>query len=494
MKNLLKIFSLILCLLTVVSLVASCANGGGDDTSAPSAQTTAAAGDQSEDSADDTEFQEDKLGKMNLGTEINVLAWKDVEHEEFESEGTNGDLVNDAIFTRNAVVCDRLGITINWIREDGDSDYRSQWNNKIANAITSGLHEYDVAAGYSLSITLDASSGYLYNMLDTDKCPYLDFAAPWWSALLVKQGTIKDKLFFGSGDISRNALEMMYVCFVNTDLLEDHNLENPQNLVDSGDWTYAKFIEMCKGIYRGDGSKNEDEDTFGYMCSGIHQDPWFYGSGALICEINDDGNIVESPSFFSDKVINTIDMIQALYSSLDGIYTSSVKHQKAFRDGRLLFCTDRCRVSHKVLAENADCHYLVVPCPKYDKDQERYYTVMGNPFTMYGIISDTPKKAECSAFIECMASEGYRNITPAVFELSLKTKYVNDPTSARMYDIVRENLVYDIGRLFSTDLIGQGTFRNSLSSGSNNWAAQHKGVSNNIKTACKKLNAAFNKN
>ena len=153
--------------------------------------------------------------------------------------------------------------------------------------------------------------------------------------------------------------------------------------------------------------------------------------------------------------------------------------------------TDRARVSHKKLAANGDLHYCIVPCPKYDVDQENYITVMGNPFTLYATFVKSENKEMASAFIECMASEGYRKVTPAVFELSLKTKYVNDPVSSEMYDIIRANITYDLGRIFSTDLIGQGDFRSEIANASNGWATKSSGKVKQLKNYCEKLMKSF---
>ena len=166
---------------------------------------------------------------------------------------------------------------------------------------------------------------------------------------------------------------------------------------------------------------------------------------------------------------------QFLYNTDDGIYTSSVTHQRAFGQGRSLFMMDRARVSHKVLKADYEIDYVVVPCPKYDKDQEKYITVMGNPFTLYAIRKDAQDPTAASAFIECMASEGYRQITPAVFELQLKTRYVNDPISGQMYDIIRSNLTYDLGRIFTYPLGGsQSTFKNAIKNNTANYATSAK--------------------
>ena len=505
MKLSLRIIAVLAALLMLVSIVACGNTGNGDTTTTAAAQTSADAdstdtGDPSSPSNVDAQgfLLDDLPTNLNYGgKEITVLAWKDVEHEEFEADA-DGDIVLNSIFERNKAVEKQLGVTISYIRIDGDSDYRKDWDAYVANNVGNTSHEFDIIAGYSLSVALDCVNGYLYNMLDSE-CKYLDFDKPWWSSLLIDQATIHNKLYFASGDISRNALEMMYVCYCNTLLLDNHHLENPQNFVESGDWTYEKFIEMCQGIYSdtdGDGKKSASKDTgdtFGYMCSGIHNDPWFYGTGATICEKDADGNIIPSSSFFGEKVGNTVAMLQSLfYTSNDGIYTSSVYHQRAFGDGRLLLMTERARVSHKILAaEYGFTDFVILPCPKYDKDTEKYITVMGNPFTLYAIPADTQDPTLASAFIESFASQGYRKVTPAVFELSLKSRYSFDSTSSKMYDMIRENLTYDIGRIFSGSLIGQGTFRDALAKPGIIWGPTAKNVEQKLKTLSGTLNTNF---
>ena len=444
-------------------------------------------------------LKDDLPEDLKFNDELTLLVWDDVEHEEFniEYEKLSGDIVEQSLYDRNSKVEERLGLKLNFLRVTGNGSNIKSWNSYVGNSVSINAREFDIIAGYSISVAKNASSGYLYNMLDPE-CEYLNFEKPWWSELLLEQATFGDNLYFASGDISRNALEMMYVCFVNTLLLEEYQLQNPQEIVESGDWTYAKFIEMCQGVYKdtdGNGEKNCDKesgDTFGYITYGTYADNWFYGCGATICEKSADGTIIESPTFTGERVANTVDMLCDLfYSSNYGIYTEATYHQTAFGQGRSLFMTDRCRTSHKRLAADFDfSDFVIVPCPKYDKDQEKYITVMGNPFTLYAIAADIQNPKMASAFIECFASEGYRIVTPTVFELSLKTRYVDDPISARMYDLVKANITYDIGRIFSDDLIGQATFRKALA-GNQVWGSVAKTAAAGLKRSLAKLNSAL---
>ena len=504
-NTIIRLVAFLMLAAMMVSAFASCANTGSTDettagnsgnanTEAPVEETT------TDPTVDKNGYKKDDIPEdLKFNETINLLVWDDVEHEEFEIayEDLSGDIVEQSLYDRNSTVEERLGLTLNFIRVNGNADNVSGFTAYVNNSVSINAKEFDVIGCYSLTLAKCASSGYLFNMLD-DECEYLNFEQPWWSELLLEQATFGDNLYFASGDISRNALEMMYVCYANSDLLLEYNLQNPQEMVESGDWTYDKFFEMCQGVYKddGDGVKNcesESGDTFGYITSGIHVDPWFYGSGATICERNADGEIIESPTFAGERVVNTVDRLCEFLDGEFGIYTEKVTHQKAFGQGRALFMMERARVSHKVLAQNyGETQFVILPCPKYDKDQEKYITVMGNPFTLYAIPADIENPKMASAFIECFASEGYRQVTPAVFEISLKTRYVADSLSGYMYDIIRANITYDVGRLFSGSLIGQSTFRNAISGGQV-WGTVAKQGSTALKRSLKNLNNSLNK-
>ena len=507
--TLVRVIAVLIMMATMLAIFASCAQtGDSTETTNPNNgnATIAPSGDEStsDPTVDKDGYKLDNLPELNFKEEITILAWSDVEHEEFNIayEELSGDIVEQSLYDRNSKVEQRLGVTLVFNRDvAGDAGEIAGWNAYINARVSVDAKEFDIVAGYSLSQAQATVNGYFFNLLD-EECIYQDFSQPWWSELLLEQATFGDALYFASGDISRNALEMMYVCYANTDLLDEYGIENPQLLVEPGDWTYAKFFELCQGVYKDDGDNlknctNDTGDVFGYITSGIHVDPWFYGTGATICERNADGEIIASASFTSERVANTVDMLTTFLNGQYGMYTfdsagkTAVYHQNAFGQGRSLFMMDRARVSHKVLASKyGDTKFVVLPCPKYDKDQENYITVMGNPFTLYAISADIENPAMASAFIECFASEGYRKVTPAVFELTLKTRYVDDPVSGQMYDIIRANITYDIGRIFSDSLIKQSTFRDAVQK-SQSWGAIASAAQRGLTKTLPKLNKAL---
>ncbi|MBQ3125774.1 MAG: hypothetical protein IJC15_01775 [Clostridia bacterium] len=485
--------ALLLCTMLPIGSIA-CAGDAQDptsDTTAPTVGDTTPADTTASDYDSNGFWKDDLPSDLKFtGETINMLTWADVEHEEFTVENLTGETVNDAIYNRNQKVEDRLGVTLSFYGVNGDADQIDNFVKHVGNAIQAGSREFDMIGVYSLTGAALASNGYLLNLLDL---PYLNFEQPWWPERLLSEATINDKLFFASGDISANSLYMMYTCFFNKEMLANYSLPNPQELVQNNEWTYEKFFQLCEGVYvdlNGNQQKDE-EDQFGYMSSGIHVDPWFYGAGNLLVEKDTDGNLIPSPTFSSEKVVNIIAYMNSkFWDTDDSINTSSVKHQKAFAEKRILFCIDRARCSMKVFS-STDVQYGIVPSPKYDAAQESYVTVMGNPFSLYCLPIDCRAPEMLAAVMECYASESYRQVTPALFEITLKVKYSDDAVSAEMYDLIRENLTFDIGRIFSDSLIGQGDFRNALKNNQNAWASVTKVRLKQFETKLKALQKAF---
>lgn len=427
---------------------------------------------------DENGFIKDNIpnGLNYRNEKINLLVWQDCESLEFEFDEymLSGDIVNDNVYYRNIRVYERLGIEPYFIYERGNSEYSQNWVNYISNSVSVNARAFDIVAGYSLSMAACTAQGLFFNMLDTS-CEYLNFENPWWGNNLLDQATIGNKLYYASGDISRSTIEQMFICYANEELLEMYNRGNPQELVKNGEWTYEKFFELCGDVYidnnnsgNKDCSKN-DGDTFGYISSGIYVDPWLYSSGAMICETDNTGKLIMSPSFKGEKLQNTVNMLNEFFKSPAGIYTSSTVHYSAFGQGRAMFIIDRVKLGKSLNIDYAETRLLILPCPKYDINQADYATTIGNPSTLYSMSADIADPTMASAFLECYASDGYRHISPAIYEYTTRDRYGRNELSSLIYDIVRENIVYDPGRIFSQQLIGQTAFRDAIKN-SSKWA------------------------
>ncbi len=60
-----------------------------------------------------------------------------------------------------------------------------------------------------------------------------------------------------------------------------------------------------------------------------------------------------------------------------------------------------------------------------------------------------PDHAKSGALLEAVASETYRSVVPEYCEVTLKVRYSPDDNVSRMFDIVKDNIVYDPGEIFN---------------------------------------------
>lgn len=78
------------------------------------------------------------------------------------------------------------------------------------------------------------------------------------------------------------------------------------------------------------------------------------------------------------------------------------------------------------------------------------------------------------AYLELSGEYSYKYLTPAYFEVAMKTKYLRDSDSARMFDIIMDGASYDFA-VINSSVIGDPVFitRNSMQEKGGNFASQY---------------------
>lgn len=437
------------CLLSAVLMLAlplaSCSGSkvpAGSSTTEPADSSHTTRGNY-----DDQGYELDRLPEnLDFDREkVSILYWSDVEMQEFEPDGKEGELVNDSIFARNSAVETRLNVVLNWLPQPGSSvnNAYNAFTDRVQNDYLSDM-ALDLFATYSPGAGILASRGYNRNLLGVN---YFDPDSPWWPESLVDTCTINDKLFYASGDISVNAIHLMYGTYYNADLIRARGMQDPVDLVKSGEWTMEKMFEMASGWYQDAGTGNAADNTYGLVTHQIHLDSFVIAAGMLMVSRDENNQWCLSPDFTSSKLYDLIRLAGTnIVSSDDGWCGEG--YQTIFVEKRSLFVIDRIYlVYHKLL--DVKFSYGVVPMAKYSDTQEKYLTCVGHPFTLYCISSGiSQERADIAgAVMECLASEAYRKTTPAVFNQLYQTRYVDNPVFREMFDLIRNGIVFDIGRI-----------------------------------------------
>lgn len=384
------------------------------------------------------------------GTEVTVLGWQTYEDIEFDAEELNGEVVHDAVMDRNTAVEDNLDIKLTFLEEGGRYG-DSAWMALVSNSNISFDGAYDIVAGHSVNIGSLTYSGQFLNMLDYE---YLDFDMPWWRASLTEKATIQNKLYFATGDISPSAIGRSQGVFFNSEMLEIYQLEDPYELVMSGEWTFDKMTEMATGTYSDVNANGESDeaDQFGFVIDSVQVQAIGLSAGIFSMESDAEGMLTISPDYNSERTVSLIEKwSNFLHNSTDTSFIKISDDTTIFREGRALFYAfPLAIISSELRSLEFDVGF--VPYPKFDEQQENYVVCTSNAYSLWAIPLGVKNPEMSAAVLENMAYEGYIQITPAIFETAYKVKYntTESTLQSEVFDIVRENLVFDIGRIMNT--------------------------------------------
>lgn len=478
------------------------APGTDEETEAPTETVTDKNGEivDPADDVDENGYLRDKLPKdLNYGKTVSFLVWDGDSrtYEEFEETELSDDLIKSSLYKRNQTVESRLGVKLKFQKTKGGPKDVEAFNDMIKLDIEAGAsHEYDIVSAYSRVIAMAAYNGYLADVKSTK---YLDLEKPWWPKTLTNQSTVNGKLYFVSGDIGMSLFHNLNVIYFNKALGENYKItaDSLYKLVLDGDWTLDKMMELCEGVYSdtdGDTVKSKG-DTFGYIACNTQSQPIIWGCGIKAIDVDKDGMMVASETFMGDKMHSVITkFFPWLHNNPNAFFASSTSvGNDAFAQGRALFFGN---IATYTMSKFVDVEFGILPNPKWNEVQEDYYTVMGNAFSLFGVPkTSTVDKDMCSAVLEAMGSEGYRQVSPAVFQTSMKLKYASDSVIGQMFDKIRASAFFDNGRLYSSVVkdVFTKTYNNSVKNNSTDWISTIKTKEAEINEALKALNEAFKK-
>ena len=480
MKTFVRVLALILVCLTCLPFIVACDGGSSDIGESVTVYLDEAGVRWAEDEwgylrqYDDLPFDLDYDDE-----EINVLVWNTNAAEFIQTEETE-NARESSIYKRNNAVQDRLGVTLNMVTEtagNGDNDPYAQ---RVSNLKASGLHDFDLLACYSRTAGTLLANGLWRNLTNIEGS-FIDIKKPWWPANIVDNLSINDCLYYVSGDISMTAIDQMQVIFFNKALLNEKYEEEAlaaecENATEwiykhvyEGKWTVDVFLNLISGTYRDrDNSQSlTPSDIYG-LAVNVRGIAGMYNGCNLRMVQNDPNKILKiSDDFSSTRATKLVSKIGAMMNSGDAWGDLHAANQAGscydpFYKGNSYFLIQILDVAQTNLVSNQNLDgYGILPYPKYDENQANYYTMLGNPFSIYGIYNDFEDRGDdaatakmLTAIIECWASESYRKCTPVIFELNMQLKLSETQHETNMCEYVRCGIMFDMGRIFPQILSG----------------------------------------
>lgn len=401
------------------------------------------------------------------GEVLKVLAWDPSNLEEYVSEFKAGShVVEQKTYERMVKTKNQLNIGVEWIEEPGNGSNMTSFIQKAVNGMLSS-DGYDAICCYSSAAADLASSGYASNLLNFET---MDFTQEWYPQHLVNDCTMNDKLFFCTGDISTNLVNMTSVVFFNHSLVEEYKInetiqktygENDlYDLVRKGKWTHDAMLTLAKTV-----SKDTDNqgsgiatagDTVGISTYNTLLCNFYYGMGYKTVEITDSGVKLSEDYMDSGKMVELIEYWgKPLHASEYGFFCENGYNEaaKMFYEGRSLFSlapASHAYVHHA--PKGMEFGALPVPVGSNgDPDNPEYYSIHSRPYSMYLIPNSSAKTEISASFIHCLGKISYTTTRPAIINTTMKGRYASvNADDAEMWDYIIDSQVFDIGRIYET--------------------------------------------
>ncbi len=458
MKNLSRAVAVFVLAAMLILTFASCSDKTeGDETTTSGFETGSPIGTDAETT---TPKQDNLPDGLDYGQqEIRIISrdsdW--VRGEIYIGEIT-GDLINDAVYNRDVAVEDRLNVKIKSYEIAGVDNYAV--SNAVRNSVKAGTDDYDILANSVYSTIMYTAENIFRNLYD---CEYLELTQPYWSQGFNQAASFGDGQYMCTGSVALTLYRYMFVTFFNKNMMAASSMENMYEVVDSGRWTLDYQYTVASNFYQDlNGNGTADiADRYGFLTTNLaYIDP--YWSSCKLPILTKDADNYYVYSLDTDRMVSAVDKILKLWYNCAGSFivesvsdaANQIAGASALAEGRAAMVTLRLVSVESDELRNMTDSYGIIPIPKLDEVQDEYYTFLHDQFTAFGIVSTVSdeKLDMMGTFLEAIASESFKTVTPTYYEIALKSKYVNDEESGKMLDLIYNSIYIDAGVLYTKSL------------------------------------------
>lgn len=389
----------------------------------------------------------DTLPELDFGGETVVIHTRGDSNATVEifSEEMNGQPINDAIYERNELVSERLGVVIEpfigstWTAYDNDVA-------AIRQSIMSNSAAFDIVAGWSARIPALSLECVLYNL---NTLPHLNLDQPWWS--VTDELDIGGQIHFVTGDLATSMLDSMCIYLFNHKVAADLSIENLYDVVREHRWTIDYVYTLTSGLYRDlDGNGSFDESDFYGLTTSSVNDADGYMQGFRVSMVSRDEEGYPVLDLNTEHLTTVVEKLYNLNWNNTGCWciTGDGTSLSPFVEDRTLLSTSRVTSMFDQLA-NMESDYGVLPYPLLNEAQPEYGTRVQDSVSLWCVPIDVRSTEKSGAVLEALSAQSYRTVTPEYFDVALKSRYSRDPETAEMMDLVKDSIYFNFESLYN---------------------------------------------
>lgn len=421
----------------------------GSENSTQNDTTTASGSGETTAEPVETEVS-DNLPDVTFGGRTFTTLTADYLKADYVADEANGDVINDAVYKRNETVMERFDVVL---ETNYSADY-NQVNNVLSSSVMAGDDEYQLVSSHVVRFSGLAMNDILMNWYDI---PHIDFDKPWWSNSNTEDLTYNGVALLAVGDYALSALGRTYCYFYDKKAAENYHFEDLYSVVYDGNWTLDYLNDVCKNIYvdiNGNGQRDENDyygATFN-MTSDINAYLWSCGN--KIFTKNAAGKF--DYTYNNEHTVDILEKLYKLSYENEGVCTVRPQYSQqdvhtlsrySFRDDLTAFIPGLLNYSIEVFRDRKN-EYGILPYPKFDAEQEEYYTMVDGGHAALGIPKSVTDLEFVGVITEALNAESNKIVFPAYYEIALKVKYTHDNESVKMLDMIVENRIFDFGYVY----------------------------------------------
>ncbi len=391
---------------------------------------------------------DDGLGEADYGGRVlRVVAHSPTEIEIAEEDRNKGDLLKDARFARNEIVANRFNV-------DFDVVYTgtySEANDYVSKTVLSGNDEFDLFMGMVMSMGGMVTKKLFLNWYDIE---HIDFSKPWWYESNSTDLTYNGKNLIAISHLNLTAVSGAYCLYFNKNLASSYELGDLYKLVLDGKWTFDKLSEMIKDIYVDDGNDERDlNDFYGFgLDQGTCLNSFLWAFDNPVCSKDADG--VPQITVKTDKIDSIINDFYDFCYNNNGVFFEGDKANGESKAGSLfhqkksIFVMGTLNSATGENLRNFEDEYGLIPLPKYDENQANYKTMVGGHHTALAVPKTCKDTEFVGRIVEALSAESWKTVTPTLYEIALKTRYLRDSESKEIMDMVIDGTQFDFGTVY----------------------------------------------
>ena len=383
------------------------------------------------------------------GDAYNLLLWSNAKYRLWPESMSDGETILNDLYLRNQMIAEELDAVLDVTYRDASS---GENGDALFNEALEGTTSYEAICSYSLYPPKLALEGVLVDLYSLE---YPDTRMEWYPSDLCNW-EVRNRLFFLVDNSAVQNILANFVVYANRTMIEDKGLENIEQIVIDGNWTLdvlKTYSRNWEAEAQNNDTKVEADRVYGFtLANRTCMEAFYHGAGFRVYSHDENGDPqweflnpseIEKTSSMLDKLMDIMNSSEfgAGPNKGFGNYNTPLElKNSAFH----LSCLDQ----YNLMGE--DGTYVVIPAPKLNEEQDRYYSSTNSCLDMWCV----PKKATDSEIggmiIEASAYNDYEEIAPKFWDMDFKYRYSSSENGVKIFDLIRSSYVVEFGRVWLT--------------------------------------------